>query len=144
MNRKHFLTCIVVLVMVSFCGPAFSLCQDNATLDDIIKTLPQRFDGDKNLSTTIRFKFQEDSGENTFYTAIISGGVCTVQDGRDASPQLIISCSSSVYLAIELGQMTPHEAIERGALLVNNRKLAQDFLQHFILYYQLCQSNIME
>lgn len=138
MYKKSLISIVLTLMVLSLCSSAFAECSETATLNEIIQTLPQRFDGDTSISTTIRFRFKQDDKTFLQYTAIVQNGVCTVQEGTTATPQLMISCPANIYKEIELGRMTPLQAIESGYMQISDRTLARQFLQHFIFYYQLC------
>lgn len=139
MKTRHFLTSFaLILLVVAFCSSAFAACPEDVTLAEIIHTLPQRYDGSTSYSKVIRFQFQNSDASLSFYTLIVSNGSCEVQDGKTATPQLMISCPADIYRAIELGELTPLEAIQDGALQISDRALAKEFLQHFVFYYRTC------
>lgn len=127
-------------------GPdAVPLCRPDATLEDIILSLPLRFDGSTQLSGDVRFKFPFEGNNSSsrvvdadYYTLSIADGVARVVSGKLDNPALKITCPASVYLDIEFGRISPATAIATGDLIVNDRELARAFLEHFPLFYVYC------
>jgi len=112
-------------------------CSPDATIEQMIASLPDRFDGSRALSGEVRFKFTG-GGDDVYYTLVIADGVASVISGKRDNPVLKITCPADVYRAMELGQVQPATAIGTGDLVVNDVNLARSFLEHFPLYYQWC------
>lgn len=132
-------SCCFLILTVMFSCPIIALaeCSSNATLEEMIFSLPDRFDGSKALNGEVRFKLTTSQTE-LFYTLIVNDGAASVISGKQDNPILKITCPYEVYRNIELGKITPATAIATGDLLVSDKDLARTFLEHFPLYHEWC------
>jgi len=102
-------SCCFLILTVLFSCPIIALaeCSSNATLEEIIFSLPDRFDGSKDLNGEVRFKFDTPQTQTDYYTLIIKDGTASVISGKQDSPILKITCPHDVYRDIEFGKVTP-------------------------------------
>ncbi|MGB1204283.1 MAG: CoA transferase [Chitinophagales bacterium] len=89
-------------------------------IQDIFAHLPQRFRSEKakNYSGTFHFKFDETA--KSYFTVQIQNEICSSKIGLFGKADCVITTSSKVYVAIELGHLNAQQAFMTGKIQVSN------------------------
>ncbi len=101
------------------------------TAAEILKSLPERFLGEKAGSWDTVFHFDLSGPEGGQFTVTIKGGSCTVEAGLKGNPECVVRTSDKLYRDIELGKANAEVAFMTGKIKVSDLVEMMKFIKAF-------------
>ncbi|NIR49150.1 MAG: hypothetical protein GWN61_05520, partial [candidate division Zixibacteria bacterium] len=90
------------------------------SIEEIFRTMPQRFLSEKAGNYETVFHFQISGPEGGDYTVTIQSGKCAVEPGLIGEPRCVVSTNAKTYVNIELGKTNPQAAFMMGKVKISN------------------------
>ncbi len=101
------------------------------TAAEILKSLPERFLGEKAGDWETVFHFDLSGPEGGQFTVTIKGGACTVGPGLRGNPECVVKTSDRIYRDIELGKANAEVAFMTGKIKVSDLVEMMKFVKAF-------------
>ena len=105
--------------------------ETEAILDEIIRSVPQRFKPEraKDFSGIFHFILTGDYGRE--YTVNIMNGKCHFEEGLKGEALCVLSAKAKTFIDAELGKINPQVALITGKIKVNNIPAMARFVKLF-------------
>lgn len=88
-------------------------------LADYVRAMPSGFRADKAGGLKAVYQFQLSGPAAGAWTVTVSGGSCTVAEGRPASPSVTINMSDSDFIRLARGELNTTRAYQQGQIKIS-------------------------